>query len=64
MLRFLFIDLLWGGIRLAFTVALVIARPVARFLIRAHAVFFRNLVSDRTRASGDPFAALKPTRRS
>lgn len=64
MLRFLFIDLLWGGVRLAFTVALLIARPVTRLLVRAHAVFLRNVFSDRTSACGDPFAAMKSTRRS
>lgn len=63
MFRFIFRDVLWGLIGLAAKLAWWIVRPAVMSLYRAHAVFFRNLFADKTGAAGDPFAAMKPTRR-
>ena len=63
MLRFIFRELLWGGIVLAAKVALWVGRFTLLPVARAHAVFFRNLFASKVGAAGDPFAHLNPTRR-
>lgn len=61
--KFILVDVLVAGVILAGKIAWAILRPIAMFLYRAHAVFFRNLFADKTSAGGDPFAGMKPTRR-
>lgn len=64
MLRFVLKEIIWGLVVLSGKVALWVGRFTIAPVWRAHAVFFRNLFSGKAGASGDPFAHMKPTRRS